>query len=185
MRRELPSPGRALDVGCGHGALVHLLALRGWDVTGVDTSRWMIDQARSYAPALRDRFVIGDAADLPGDARYALITCLEVLEHLDDPVAALAEFRERLAPGGRLIATTPNLRPLMPWWDAVAADPTHVSVHEPGWWRGAVRAAGMRPTRVSTFLSVPLLWRVHPALSCWVPLGTRAAPGVLICAERG
>lgn len=181
----LPPPGRAVDVGCGHGAIVHALLERGWDARGFDMSQWMIDAARKHAPQLgADRFVVGDVNAFPFDGAFELVTCFEVLEHIPDPLPALGALRDHLAPGGRLIATTPNLKPLMPAKDPLTSDPTHVSVHSPRWWRGAVERTGLRVVRVATFTPVPLLWRVHPALGRWRQLGSRTGSGTLIVAER-
>ncbi len=179
IERRLPSPCRALDVGCGHGAITHQFHRRGFDVTGVDTAAWMIDQARRHAPHMTERFVIGDATGLP-EGQYGLIVCLEVLEHLDDPIAALAHMRTRLASGGKLIATTPNLRPWVPWPDPVKADPTHINVHPPAWWNDALAAAGFTTRKVSTFLTVPVVWKVSSWLARSVPLGAHAGPGILL-----
>ena len=138
----LPPPGRAVDVGCGHGAIVHALLERGWDARGFDMSEWMIDAARKHAPQLgADRFVVGDVNAFPFDGAFELVTCFEVLEHIPDPLPALGALRDHLAPGGRLIATTPNLEPLMPAKDPLTSDPTHVSVHSPRWWRARGGAA--------------------------------------------
>jgi SAM-dependent methyltransferase len=180
---ELPPPGRALDAGCGHGAIVYELAARGFDAYGFDVSGFMVEQARQANPRAARRFAVGELPDIPFAGRFDLVTCLEVLEHLFDPVAALRGLAARLRDGGRLIATTPNLRPRIPWWDAEAADPTHVGVHEPGWWREALEAAGLEPRVVSTFVALPVLWRAHPALARWIGLGPRAGPGILLVAE--
>jgi len=179
-----PAGSRVVDAGCGHGAIVRMLKTRGLDAVGFDASRWIVEQAQASMPDGAQTFAVGDVADVPFAGDFDLIVCLEVLEHLDDPVTALAALAGRLRPGGRLIASTPNLRPLMPWWDPLTSDPTHVSVHEPAWWREAVRRGGLEPEHVGTFLAVPLLWHLGPAWSCWVPTGGRAGPGVLIVARR-
>lgn len=181
---ELPAPGRALDAGCGHGAIVHELLDRGWDAYGFDASEWLIDQARAFSSHTADRFKVGQLPDVPIGGTFDLITSIEVLEHVAEPVAVLRSLRSRLKPGGRLIATTPNQRPRIPWWNAETSDPTHVNVHEPAWWRNAVRDSGLEVRAVKTFVAVPLLWRAHPLLARWIRLGARAGPGVLLIADR-
>lgn len=180
---ELPAGGQALDAGCGHGAMVHELLDRGFDARGIDLSNWVIEEARRAEPALAERFSVGDVSLPVQRPEVDLVTCLEVLEHVPDPRATLTGLASRLRPGGRLIATTPNRRPLIPWWDPVTRDPTHVSVHEAHWWRGCLESAGLEVRRVATFLALPVLWRLHPALARWIPMGARIGPGVLIVAS--
>ena len=184
LDRHLPPCGRHVDAGCGHGAVVHELLDRGWDAQGFDLSPWMIDQARAHDPELAERFALGDLADIPFEGSFDLITCFQVLEHVEDPVPAIEALAGRLRPGGRLAVTTPNLHGHVPFWpDPLTADPTHVAVHEPSWWEGAVRRAGLRVVHRSTQIPVPLLWRVHPRFGAWLGLGPRLGPDVLVVAE--
>ncbi|HEX9338198.1 MAG TPA: class I SAM-dependent methyltransferase, partial [Pseudonocardiaceae bacterium] len=96
--RQLPrSVSSALDVGCGSGDLVALLAARSASVLGVDRAA-VIENAR---PLPNVRYVHADVFDLPED-RYDVITCVAALHHL--PLEqALATFRRWLAPGGTLV----------------------------------------------------------------------------------
>ncbi len=74
-------PARALDLGCGPGALMHLLWELGVDVAGIDFAESSLTLA---TPEVRDRITIGDVADatlLPADA-FDLVISREVLEHL-------------------------------------------------------------------------------------------------------
>jgi 2-polyprenyl-3-methyl-5-hydroxy-6-metoxy-1,4-benzoquinol methylase len=74
-------PVKALDLGCGPGALMHLLWELGVDVDGIDFA----DSSKQLAtPEVRDRITVGlvtDASLKPANS-YDLVICREVLEHL-------------------------------------------------------------------------------------------------------
>jgi len=93
-------PGqRILDVGCGPGSITIDLARRVGDgeVVGIDASAEVIAQARALADAsgVRNvRFEVGDAYALEADdGAFDVVHAHQVLQHLGDPVAALAEWR--------------------------------------------------------------------------------------------
>ena len=64
--RRQPPYGRALELGCGSGTWSVALAVRGWDVTGVDVVPKAIRQARARAAAagVDARFVTADVTEL-------------------------------------------------------------------------------------------------------------------------
>src|ERR1700736_6426623 len=96
LRRWLDvKPGtRVLDVGCGVGRWSRLLAARGAQVTGVDLSPTMIDEARRRAAhaglAGRCRFLVQDSAALDAGAPFDLVLGVTVLQHILDPQALRA-----------------------------------------------------------------------------------------------
>lgn len=93
----------ALDVGCGDGTLVRLLAAQCPRVTGIDRSAAMVDRARVLSPGLPGvAFTHGNFLDaaLPS-AGYDLVTAVASLHHLDLP-AALGRADRLLRPGGVL-----------------------------------------------------------------------------------
>ncbi|WP_328748340.1 class I SAM-dependent methyltransferase [Streptomyces sp. NBC_00285] len=103
LLRQLPSRfGRALDVGCGSGDLVRLLATRATHVHGIDSDERIIGEARELTdPGLPVTYSVADALSYD-EGPYDVITCVAVLHHL--PLAgALARFRRQLAPGGTLV----------------------------------------------------------------------------------
>jgi SAM-dependent methyltransferase len=108
-------PGsRVLDVGCGVGddalAIAALVAPEGW-VTGVDASAPMIAEARRRAAGnpLPVDFQVGRADDLVApDASFDACRFERVLQHLDDPGAALCEAARVLRPGGRVAVCEPD-----------------------------------------------------------------------------
>ena len=103
---------RALDVGCGAGLLCEPLARLGAQVTGVDAASESITVARAHAEAmgLGIDYRSGELAEL-GLPQFDLLTCMEVLEHVADKPAFLAQLASHLAPGGLLILSTPNRTP--------------------------------------------------------------------------
>src|SRR5437867_240991 len=95
---------RILDVGCGTGANLQMLASFGV-AEGVDVSKEALDFCRARGLS---KVKQGAAETLPyEDASFDLVTGLDVVEHLDDDIAGLAEMRRVLRPGGRALLFVP------------------------------------------------------------------------------
>ncbi|MBD8870583.1 methyltransferase domain-containing protein [Nocardioides donggukensis] len=100
---------RVVDVGCGTGTICRALAGlvgQSGQVVGVDPSALMrgIAEQRAFEGAVRVEFVDGSAGDLPlPDGGTDLVWCERVLQHVDDPQAALVEIARVLRPGGRAL----------------------------------------------------------------------------------
>ncbi len=117
------APGmRVLDAGCGSGLLAAMVAEEpGVEVVGVDANERAITFARETFQRDNLSFRLGLVDDLalaPGS--FDRIVFLEVIEHLTraQGEATLAGFHRLLAPGGRLVLSTPNrhsLWPLLEW----------------------------------------------------------------------
>ena len=98
-----PSP-RILDVGCGTGANLKMLAHYG-KAEGIDISQQAIDFCGERG---LQSVKLGAAEDLPyEDDSFDLVTSLDVVEHLDDDVAGLREMRRVLRPDGRVLLFVP------------------------------------------------------------------------------
>jgi SAM-dependent methyltransferase len=97
-----------LDVGCGDGQTAGVwLRDHGRSYVGVDVSANAVAAARALGLEAQ---VIETAASLPfADATFDAVMCIEVLEHLFAPAAAVAEILRVLKPGGVLVATVPNV----------------------------------------------------------------------------
>jgi 2-polyprenyl-6-hydroxyphenyl methylase / 3-demethylubiquinone-9 3-methyltransferase len=111
--RELGDPlgQRVLDAGCGGGLVSKGLAAAGASVVGVDISVPSLEVA---GRAVRGGFhpVAGALERLPfADGSFDAIVAADVLEHLPDLPAAVAELARLLAPGGRLLFDTINRTP--------------------------------------------------------------------------
>jgi 2-polyprenyl-3-methyl-5-hydroxy-6-metoxy-1,4-benzoquinol methylase len=107
---SLDTAGRSvLDFGSGEGTLCGELAAAGWaSVTGIDVSRSRVARARAAHPGVvfDDR---GSDALATRSGAFDLVILDNVIEHLSDPVGVLAQLRQTLAPGGRIVLITPNL----------------------------------------------------------------------------
>jgi ubiquinone/menaquinone biosynthesis C-methylase UbiE len=99
---------RVLDVGCGEGWFCAALAEAGvGNVLGVDVAAEAVRRAHARFPALR--FEVCGESELPvGDVSIDVIWLGEVIEHVRDGLGLLAECARVLAPGGRLLLTTPD-----------------------------------------------------------------------------
>ena len=111
LAAHLPAGGRALDVGCATGAFLELLLERGFDVLGVEPSHGVRREAARRLGA--ERVLAGplEEAELR-PASFDLITFWDVLEHLPRPLRTLKRARQLLAPGGRLVVETQDVRSL-------------------------------------------------------------------------
>jgi SAM-dependent methyltransferase len=108
--------GRLLDYGCGHGGLVLELAPRIAEGHGVDVRAEAVSSARWHCSTGTFRQIDLDGITPYPDGYFDTVTMLEVLEHVGDERATLAELARILKPGGRLLITTPH-QGLLTWLD--------------------------------------------------------------------
>jgi len=103
-RQVTDRPARILDVGCGTGANLLMLANYG-EAEGVDVS----EEALAFCRARGlDKVRLGAAEELPyEDGTFDLVTAFDVVEHMDDDLAGLKEMRRVLRPGGRALLFVP------------------------------------------------------------------------------
>ncbi len=104
---DLPDSAKILDVGTGTGANLRMLRDLGFDqVTGVDQSPEAI---RFCAEKGLGKVQPGNACALPfPDRQFDLVLATDVIEHVDDDLAALREIRRVAKPGGHLLLTVPT-----------------------------------------------------------------------------
>jgi len=103
---------RALDVGCGGGLLSESMARAGANVIGIDLAAAVLDVARLHllesGLEVDYREVSVESLALDMGARFDVVTCLEMLEHVPDPASVIRACADLLKPGGRLFVSTLN-----------------------------------------------------------------------------
>jgi len=105
---ELPV---SLDVGCGGGIIAEDLAAISKSTTGVDISKASLETAREHAKSngLDINYLEAYAEELPfDDNTFDLITCCDVLEHVNDVEKVISEVSRVLRPGGVFVYDTVN-----------------------------------------------------------------------------
>jgi SAM-dependent methyltransferase len=116
--------GRLLDIGCGHGLLLDEARKRGYETLGLEVSAAGAAFGRdTYGLDIREHTV----EELDETEQFDVITLIDVLEHLSDPVATIERCRRLLAPDGVLCVVTPDPGSLTArivgsrWWALVPA----------------------------------------------------------------
>jgi 2-polyprenyl-6-hydroxyphenyl methylase/3-demethylubiquinone-9 3-methyltransferase len=107
---------RVLDVGCGGGILSEAMARGGARVLGIDLSQAVLDVAELHAleakVAVEYRAIAAEELAAASPRSFDLVTCMEMLEHVPDPAATLAALATLVKPGGNVIVSTLNRKPM-------------------------------------------------------------------------
>jgi len=145
----LPKDARILEIGCGTGHNLPMLAQFGTvDAIEIDPAARAIASKRLGKP-------VGDAPlpALPGIERgaYDMIAVLDVVEHIEDDVAALTAMKECLKPGGKILIAVPAHQ----WmWSAHDVVNHHHRRYSKASLKAAIDAAGLTPKKLGYFNSL-------------------------------
>jgi SAM-dependent methyltransferase len=145
-------PGRLLEIGCGSGERLAHFAAKGWNVQGQDVDAKAVAHARE-STALPVH--LGPIESLPESAGpFDAVVMNHVIEHVHDPVALLRRAAALLAPGGVLVAVTPNIssinhRRFRESWRGLEP-PRHLHLFSPPTLRIVAQTAGFHQVRVRT-----------------------------------
>jgi ubiquinone/menaquinone biosynthesis C-methylase UbiE len=160
------SPLELLDIGCGTGANLPMLsevAGSSGFVTALDYSPLALqfaahemnkqsEQKRSIA------LLRGDATRLPfADNHFDVVTMLDVLEHVEDDLAAVSEIHRVLKPGGAFVLSVPAYQKL---WSAHDEALHHFRRYEYHDLQSVLRQGGLQVRRISFAMSImpPIAW---------------------------
>jgi SAM-dependent methyltransferase len=117
---------RVLDMACGEGYGSEVLSRTAAQVVGVDANPEAHEHARLRDRRENLRFERGLVETYGETGSFDAVVFLQTIEHVQDPVAVLAHFRDLLAPGGVAYVTTPNLLTLAPAGAKKSDNPWHL-----------------------------------------------------------
>lgn len=157
LAESLSGRGQALlDAGCGTGGFLRWAALSGAfsRIVGTDLSEHAIDLARRQTPGLE--LHVAPMTRLPfTDASFDVVTINDVLQHIpeDEVTASLRECARVMRPDARLLIRTNGAR-------SARRERSDWRVYDGSALAGALRAAELRPERITYSSLVPSLWAV-------------------------
>jgi ubiquinone/menaquinone biosynthesis C-methylase UbiE len=178
-----------IDVGCGDGGALNFCAEKGAYVILADLDTERVTKAASWiadkAPGRVEKHIT-DANPLPlPDASVTRVICMEMLEHVDDPVVVMAELVRIGRPGARYLITVPDtVQEKLQQHLAPASyfeKPNHVRIFERAAFDALVLEAGLRIERRSYYGFYWAMWWLlfweckidftsmprHPVLDNW------------------
>lgn len=143
--------GRWLDIGCGAGALVRAASGRGWSAVGTELAPNAVERLRDEG----FEAYLGETTELPlEDASFDVVSLVEVVEHVPEPVELVREAARLVRPGGAVYVTTPHgrgvsARLLGTRWSNVAP-PEHLVLVSARGMRAIFERAHLRTRRITT-----------------------------------
>jgi SAM-dependent methyltransferase len=183
--------GSLLDIGCGKGFFLSFMRRSDWRVFGIEASSSDIGFASEYLK-LNGIHRAEWPCRLPQERQFDVITMFHVIEHLANPVAALAAVSTILKPSGILVLETPNLeswpaRIFRRHWVALDA-PRHLAIFSETGLRRCAERAGFGVISLTAYS--PSTMEYSESLRYSLPMGRRGrqppavVPGVLAGSSR-
>lgn len=140
--------GRLLDIGCAEGAFLKWAEKRGYKTHGIDISEFAIKEL-SQQKLSQTKLFVADITSLPFvDNYFYVITCFDVLEHLEYPIIGLREISRCLKEPGLFIMSVPNIYSKGLKWKGANwfgyRDVTHVSLLSGEQWNKLLEESDFR-----------------------------------------
>jgi SAM-dependent methyltransferase len=151
--------GRLLDIGCGPGHFLQTAVAMGWSAEGIEPSRQAAAFASAKGLTIHNRTFDHDWAQI--QTLFDVAHCMNVLEHVADPIALLDAAHTILKPGGAICIGVPNDYNALqaaarkagqkPWW---VVPPHHLNYFGFDSLEGLLRRCSFQP--VSRLTSFPM-----------------------------
>ncbi len=154
IERSATVPGFIFDIGCGGGFFLEFMRQRGWRVGGVESAKEHVDYATDQLGLnniTRSAWPMETKLPVRADA----VCMFHLLEHLLEPVEALARTKDFLAPGGVVVVETPNVESwpmrIFGQYCTQFDAPRHLSLFSQATLRQCAERAGLDVVETRTF----------------------------------
>ncbi|TPL69237.1 class I SAM-dependent methyltransferase [Mesorhizobium sp. B2-3-15] len=156
--RQAEGPPLAIDLGCGRGEWLEILAESGLEAIGVDTNARMAQEAADNGLRIELQDALEHLGGRPNNS-VAIITAFHMVEHVptDYLIGLLDECQRVLAEDGLLILETPNPENISVSTNTFHLDPTHKSPLPPGLLEFLVGQAGFAETAILRLNGAPMI----------------------------
>ena len=138
--QDLPV-GRVLEIGCGAGAFLYDLGAKGYYGKGVDTSEPALKVARYFHTDINSNICIERSLDDEDRGFYDYVMAFEVLEHIEDDILAVQQWKRCLNARGKLIISVPAHQRM---WGASDEWAGHVRRYDLSDLHNCLNAAGLK-----------------------------------------
>jgi SAM-dependent methyltransferase len=142
-----PRVSSLLEIGPGVGAFGARAAEK-YKYLALERSRQSAQHTMAAVQVRRGKVVCGDDSCIKAGTHFDLVCAFEVLEHVEDDVAALSRWARLAGPEGLLLISTPAFQRRFGSWDERAG---HFRRYEPGGLVARATAAGLRVIRLWTY----------------------------------
>lgn len=106
---------KVLDVGCGGGILTESMAKAGAQANGIDLSEKALKVADLHSLetgiAVQYEYISAENLAAKEAGQYDVVTCMEMLEHVPDPLSIIKACTQLVKPGGKVFFSTLNRNP--------------------------------------------------------------------------
>jgi SAM-dependent methyltransferase len=140
--------GKWLDIGFGQGALLDVVAKRGWRAYGTEYSDVALRRGAERG------FIVSKGSEALDAGSFDVVSLVELVEHVEEPLGFLKEARRLLRPGGCVYITTPNGWSINRWvlgdgWTNFGP-PDHLIIFTPPAMRRLLTDAGFETADIRT-----------------------------------
>jgi len=110
--------GRLLDIGAGSGIFIEQAIAMGYQAEGLEPSKWLHERAQKYGLPVR----LGSFPGLVPTGRYEVVTLIDVIEHVPNPLTFLSRICNIISENGIVVVVTPDVGSLVArilgrkWW---------------------------------------------------------------------